>query len=115
MFLGICHYDDLRFLFTGATFPDDPVDRQFGRALTNIWANFAKTGRPTTNLIELPEWEPYSAARENHMRLSLRPAVGAAAFRERIEFWHGLELEEGWRTGGTRRVRTGDAAGRDEL
>ncbi|XP_037092210.1 esterase E4-like [Pollicipes pollicipes] len=114
---GTCHFDDIRFLFTGELFPDDPTDKKFARALTNIWANFAKTGRPTTNLVDLPEWEPYSEARQNHMRLSLTPAVGAAAFQERVQFWHGLELEEGWRAPRTLRVREGGATGaaRDEL
>jgi len=112
---GTCHYDDIRYLFTGETFPDDPIDQQFARALTNIWANFARTGRPSTDLIALPEWEPYTEERENHMRLSLQPAVDRAAFEERLQFWHGLEIEEGWRTTGTRRVRGGASAARDEL
>ncbi|XP_037071060.1 cocaine esterase-like [Pollicipes pollicipes] len=94
---GIAHKDELRYLFTGSSFPESEQDRRFARALTNVWATFVKTGRPGTTLLAMPEWPPYAEQTDVHMRLSEEPSLGTAAFGERLQFWQGLPIAEGWR------------------
>ena len=94
---GLSHKDELRYLFTGPRFPASERDDRFGRNLTSVWAGFIRTGRPQSPRLDVAAWKPYQESQDNHMRLSAHPRVGSHAFRERIEFWQSLPIDEGWR------------------
>ncbi|KAF0287231.1 Venom carboxylesterase-6 [Amphibalanus amphitrite] len=98
--LGVSHADDLAYLFRGSG--SAPVElgserHRMVRFMVSVWTSFARDGYPSSDVVPMPSWPPYSAEQQQHMWLSSEPSVGQAAFNERVSFWNTLDIKENWR------------------
>ncbi|KAF5288897.1 hypothetical protein FQA39_LY03776 [Lamprigera yunnana] len=96
---GICHSDDLLYLFdNNEEFPDyvrNDSENDMADLLTKLWTNFAKYGNPTPEDSELQKWEPYTINKSNHYIIKDSKNIENAAelYEHRSRFWKNLKLE----------------------
>ncbi|XP_037081797.1 carboxylesterase 1E-like [Pollicipes pollicipes] len=97
---GPTHGDDLLYLFSGdersPTVPGSPDDRMI-RFMVSVWTSFARTGRPSSDVLPMPDWPIFTSQSQRHMRLNSEPSVGERLFEERVRFWQGVPINEPWR------------------
>ncbi|XP_043190990.1 pyrethroid hydrolase Ces2a-like [Amphibalanus amphitrite] len=99
--LGVGHNEDILYLFTGDTREfQQPGTRAYFmvRFMVNLWANFARTGRPSSDVLPMPEWPIFTERTQLHMRLNSQPEIGAKLFGERVNFWKTVPINEQYRT-----------------
>ena len=99
--LGVTHTEDLLYLFK----TDDHPLAQPGtpahtmvRFMVSLWTSFARTGRPSSDVLEMPEWPAFTEQSQQHMRLNSRPTLGERLFEKRANFWKEMvAINEPWR------------------
>ncbi|KAF2885851.1 hypothetical protein ILUMI_20324 [Ignelater luminosus] len=97
---GVCHSDDLLYLFNlDLFFPDSKPtesDKKVTDFMTTLWANFAKYGNPTPETdTSIPvKWEPVEKQKQNYYFIKSDKDVELAEglYSERAEFWRNLKL-----------------------
>ena len=98
--LGVGHGDDLPYLFSTDSLPRErpgtPAYTMI-RFMVNLWVNFARTGHPRSDVLAMPEWPIFTETSQRHMRLNSRPALGERLFRQRVNFWKTVGVNEQWR------------------
>ncbi|XP_043191014.1 juvenile hormone esterase-like [Amphibalanus amphitrite] len=98
--LGVSHDADTLYLFTRANRdreqPGTPAYFMV-RFMVNLWTNFARTGRPSSDVLPTPDWPIYTEKYQRHMRLNSHPALGERLFEERVNFWQTVRINEQWR------------------
>jgi len=98
--LGVTHTEDRLYLFNNdlSAIPsrDSPTYTMIC-FMVDLWTNFARTGRPTSQVLDLPNWPAYSERTQRHMNLNLQPSLGQRLFEKRIQFWQSLPVNEPWR------------------
>ncbi|XP_034951576.1 esterase FE4-like [Chelonus insularis] len=96
IFAGVGHADELNFLFASFTSPDNPHillsdDEVMINIMTEMWANFMKTGIPSAQLT--PDWEPYRVD-FRFMKLGMGRSPDISMQKDflpiRMEFWRDL-------------------------
>ncbi|KAB0797797.1 hypothetical protein PPYR_08790 [Photinus pyralis] len=112
---GVCHSDDLLYLFGNKElFPDSLRNQQGSKVaelMAKLWTNFAKFGNPTPDSQpDLVKWESYSAQDRKCYVINESPSV-EDCYKQRTEFWRNLDLNE--RTTTLRKHRSGKS--KDEL
>ncbi|XP_043240489.1 acetylcholinesterase-like [Amphibalanus amphitrite] len=98
--LGVSHGDDLRYLFSTDSLPRErPGSPGYAiiRFMVNLWTNFARTGRPSSDVLPMPDWPIFTEHSQRHMRLNSQPALGERLFEERVNFWQTVAVNEQWR------------------
>ena len=98
--LGVGHGDDLRYLFSSDSLPRErpgtPAYTMI-RFMVNLWTNFARTGRPSSDVLVMPDWPILTEQSQRYMRLNSQPALGERLFEERVNFWKTVRINEQWR------------------
>ncbi|KAF0293739.1 Liver carboxylesterase [Amphibalanus amphitrite] len=98
--LGTTHCDDLRYLFNVVgqplEAPGSPAHTII-RFMVTLWTTFARTGRPSSDVLPMPEWPAFTEQNQLHMRLNSAPALGERLFEERVNFWQTVQVNEPWR------------------
>ncbi|XP_043212859.1 juvenile hormone esterase-like [Amphibalanus amphitrite] len=97
---GTTHADDILYLFSNDKLP--PARRgtpthTMVRFMVNVWTMFARTGRPGSDVLPMPDWPVFTELHQRHMRLNTAPSVGERLFQERIDFWKTVPINEPWR------------------
>jgi len=98
--LGVTHTEDRLYLFNNdlsAIPPRDSPAYTMIRFMVDLWTNFARTGLPTSQVLNLPNWPAYNEQTQRHMNLNLEPSLGERLFEKRIQFWQSLPINEPWR------------------
>lgn len=93
MFAGVCHADDLGYLFktliTPETFEGSIEDISI-RRVTKLWANFARYGNPNP-IKSVPfinvQWPPVKEGQLNFLDIGENLTVGVNPEAKRMEFW----------------------------
>ena len=88
--LGVGHADDVRYLFSTDSLPRErPGSPGYVmiRFMTNLWTNFARTGRPSSDVLPMPDWPIFTERSQRHMRLNSQPALGERLFEERVNYF----------------------------
>ena len=97
---GTTHGDDLLYLFSNTKLPmaapDSPTYTMI-RFMVSLWTSFARTGRPSSAVLEMPDWPVFTEHHQRHMRLNSAPSVGERLFQERADFWQTVRINEPWR------------------
>ena len=97
---GPTHMDDLLYLFSNDRLPlaapDSPTHTMI-RFMVSLWTSFARTGRPSSAVLEMPDWPVFTEHHQRHMRLNSAPSVGERLFQERAYFWQTVRINEPWR------------------
>ena len=97
---GTTHADDILYLFSNAKLPlaarDSPTYTMI-RFMVSLWTSFARTGRPSSAVLEMPDWPVFTEHHQRHMRLNSAPSVGERLFQERADFWQTVRINEPWR------------------
>jgi len=70
---------------SGEVVPDVPGVQELSTRMQDAWIAFARTGSPRTQ--DLPDWEPYSAARRSTMLLGTPCRVVEAPHETERRFW----------------------------
>jgi para-nitrobenzyl esterase len=90
--LGAGHVVDVPFVFGTFDAPDAqdlvPTGSPVGslpERMQDAWATFARTGNPRTS--DLPDWEPYTAARRSTMLLGDACGSADAPYEAERRFW----------------------------
>ena len=98
--LGVAHGADVAYYFSSDSRPrqrpGSPTYTMI-RFVVNMWVNFARTGRPFSNVLRMPEWPIFTEKRQRHMRLNSEPTLGARLFENRLNFWQTVRINEQWR------------------
>ncbi|KAF2901468.1 hypothetical protein ILUMI_04718 [Ignelater luminosus] len=97
---GVCHSDDLLYLFNCESILPDykptESDEKVTDLMTTLWANFAKYGNPTpeTDSSIHVKWEPVQRQKQNYYFIKSDKDVQMAEglYSERAEFWRNLHL-----------------------
>lgn len=74
-FRGACHAVELSYVFGNLNetiYTGDPADKNLSDTVMTMWANFARTGRPSTDRVE---WGHYNTRERETMILSTSPHV----------------------------------------
>ena len=99
---GPTHGDDILYLFNNDKLPlaasDSPTYTMI-RFMVSLWTSFARTGRPSSAVLEMPDWPVFTEHHQRHMRLNSAPSVGERLFQERVDFWQTVRINESWRHG----------------
>ena len=97
--LGVGHGADVSYHFTSRRPRERPGSPAYTmiRFMVNLWVNFARTGRPSSDVLAMPEWPIFAEESQRHMRLNSEPALGNRLFEERVNFWKTLRINEQWR------------------
>jgi len=98
--LGVTHVDDLLYLFNDDIQPIPPADSPtytMIRFMVSLWTSFARTGRPSSTVLPMPDWPIFNERSQRHMRLNSQPTVGERLFEERVQFWQSMPINEPWR------------------
>ncbi|KAF0310376.1 Venom carboxylesterase-6 [Amphibalanus amphitrite] len=97
---GTTHGDDVLYLFSNDKLPlvqrGSPTHTMV-RFMVNVWTTFARTGRPGSDVLPMPDWPVFTELHQRHMRLNTAPSVGERLFQERIDFWKTVPINEPWR------------------
>ncbi|KAF0310373.1 Liver carboxylesterase [Amphibalanus amphitrite] len=97
---GTTHGDDILYLFSNDKLPlvqrGTPTHTMV-RFMVNVWTTFARTGRPGSDVLPMPDWPVFTELHQRHMRLNAAPSVGERLFQERIDFWKTVPINEPWR------------------
>ncbi|XP_043212851.1 juvenile hormone esterase-like [Amphibalanus amphitrite] len=97
---GTTHGDDIPYLFSNDKLPlvqrGSPTHTMV-RFMVNVWTTFARTGRPGSDLLPMPDWPVFTELHQRHMRLNTAPSVGERLFQERVDFWKTVPINEPWR------------------
>ncbi|CAH0557951.1 unnamed protein product [Brassicogethes aeneus] len=96
---GVCHADELQYLFPLADglFPENPPsddDKKVAKIMTNLWANFAKTGNPTpaTNDVIPEVWQPVKTDNMEYYYIDAEwTGMKEGLLIERAKFWRTLK------------------------
>jgi len=86
---GVVHGDDLLYLFK-SVLPDLAAgeEKEVGRRMVEMWANFAKYGSPTPFWEEGREkWTPVDTTLGNYMELDSEPRMKTQLEKRRMMFW----------------------------
>ena len=98
--LGVTHCDDLLYLFSveGRPLapPGSPAHNMI-RFMVSLWTSFARTGRPSSDVLPMPDWPIFTETSQRHMRLNSAPSVGERLLEERVDFWQTVRINEPWR------------------
>ena len=97
---GPTHGDDLMYLFSNDKIPLAEVGSEaytMIRFMTNLWTNFARTGRPSSDILPTPDWPIFTERSQLHMRLNSQPSLGERLFEGRVNFWKTVRINEPWR------------------
>uniref|UniRef100_A0A1B6C5A2 Carboxylic ester hydrolase n=1 Tax=Clastoptera arizonana TaxID=38151 RepID=A0A1B6C5A2_9HEMI len=96
--LGVCHVDELIYLFPlNLYFPnrnDTQVGEQFSRNLIEMWVNFARYRNPTPTSNSNFSWTPVSSQREYLELGNNGYSMGTNLLEERFNFWRNLPFRE---------------------
>ena len=97
---GTTHVDDLLYLFSNHKMPlaapGSPAYTMI-RFMVSLWTTFARTGRPSSAVLAMPDWPIFTEQSQRHMRLNAAPSVGERLFEERVRFWRTVRVNEPWR------------------
>ena len=87
--LGATHSVDLFFVFANPSLGYGilPSERPLADLMMDAWGAFARSGDPST---EAFAWPRYTARRDEHVTLDLRPAVGTHLKQALCDFWDTL-------------------------
>ena len=98
--LGVTHEDDLLYLFTSVNQtvaqPGTPAYTMV-RFMVSLWTNFARTGRPNSEVLPMPDWPIFTEESQRYLRLNSEPSLAERLFEERANFWQTVAINEPWR------------------
>jgi len=92
-FEGVCHGDDIGYLFHNAIVDLDldatsPEYKTRSR-IVKMWTNFAKTGNPTPEITSLLDvsWQPVEENKTNYLDIDIKLNMHKHYEQERMAFW----------------------------
>ncbi|KAK5647705.1 hypothetical protein RI129_002597 [Pyrocoelia pectoralis] len=95
---GVCHGDDIGYLFTNALTPSlipNSVEDKSVRRMKKLWTTFAKTGDPNPiardDLINI-HWKPVKPEEFHFLDIGDNLTVGINPECERMKFWQSIFL-----------------------
>lgn len=95
---GVCHGDDLGYLFTNALTPSiipNSVEDLSMRRIKKLWTTFAKTGDPNPTIKDdliAVDWKPVEPEKFHFLEIGDNLTVGVNPECERMQFWQSLFL-----------------------
>jgi len=98
--LGVSHGSDILYLFNNAKTAMPPADspaNSMVRFMVGLWTSFARTGRPSSQVFDTPDWPIFTEQSQQHMNLNSQPTVGERLYEERVQFWRSLPVNEPWK------------------
>ncbi|KAF2902140.1 hypothetical protein ILUMI_04048 [Ignelater luminosus] len=98
---GVCHCDELLYLFSNNPFEDDYKSNQHDKKIidimTTLWANFARTGNPTPDVSDLipTKWEPIKTDKLEYyfIKNGTFLYMDENLYSERAKFWRSLPID----------------------
>jgi len=72
-FRGACHAVELAYVFGNCDetiYTGEPADKELSDRVMSIWADFARTGNPSTDDLE---WTPFDVSKRSTMTLQRQP------------------------------------------
>lgn len=90
---GVCHADDVGYLFTSFLSPKlEPgsIEETSVRRFVKLWTNFAKTGNPTPEEDELlmkVQWKAVTKEENYFLDIGKELKTGTNPDFERMQFW----------------------------
>ncbi|XP_044265017.1 juvenile hormone esterase-like isoform X1 [Tribolium madens] len=90
---GVCHADDLGYLFPSFLSPKlqpDSIEELSVRRFVKLWTNFAKTGNPTPEndqLLMNVQWSPVTKEENHFIDIGKELKTGTNPDFERMQFW----------------------------
>lgn len=93
---GVCHADDLGYLFKGFLNEDLPkgsIEETSVRRFVKLWTNFARTGNPTPekdDLLNNVEWTPVTQEDNYFLDIGTELKVGTNPDVESFVFWDSI-------------------------
>ncbi|XP_063223685.1 venom carboxylesterase-6-like [Bacillus rossius redtenbacheri] len=96
---GVCHADELQYLFpSNRVFPDlvpSDEDNRITDILLTMWTNFARTGKPTTERLNVSfEWKPVTTSALEYLHIGSEMFMSTELLKERAEFWASLPVSQ---------------------
>ncbi|XP_037084522.1 cocaine esterase-like [Pollicipes pollicipes] len=98
--LGPTHGDDLLYLFANerqAPPPAGHAAHTMIRFVVSLWSSFARTGRPHSSVLAMPDWPLFTERSRRYMRINSEPSLGEHLGTERVRFWQTVRVNEPWR------------------
>ncbi|XP_043247663.1 carboxylesterase 1E-like [Amphibalanus amphitrite] len=98
--LGTTHGEELLYIFGTNKRPlaePGTPEHTMIRFMTTLWTSFARTGRPSSDVLPMPDWPIFTEDSQRHMRLNSQPEIGERLFEERVNFWQTVPINEPWR------------------
>jgi len=102
--LGVSHGEDILYLFRNAEMVIPPAGSPANsmiRFMVGLWTSFARTGRPSSQVFDMPDWPIFTEQSQKHMNLNSQPTVGERLYEDRAQFWQSIPVNEPWRRSGT--------------
>ncbi|KAG5864740.1 hypothetical protein JTB14_003391 [Gonioctena quinquepunctata] len=88
---GVCHGDDMGYLFTNTLVPDCKIgeaENIYLRRFLKLWTNFAKFGNPTPNGTDLKiQWRPVEKDNLKFLDIGKELTMHCDPEGKRMEFW----------------------------
>jgi len=86
---GVFHASELPFVFSNPLSQLTEADRTVASTMGALWTNFAKSGNPNGDGVDVT-WPVYTAAADQHLRIASTLEVGTGFAKLNCDFWSTL-------------------------
>ena len=91
--MGVVHADNLPYDFGHPFLPQFvqvyvEVDKNVSLFIMAMYANFARSGDPTSHQVSGVTWERYNSSHRAYLRVDANPKMAASFYPRRMAFWN---------------------------